>query len=109
RLVRKTDEAEQSIDGALKIDVLNGYKFEALHLVYRGYYLGVTQKLDQAIDSLAQAKTKALAVRDAYSFIMAENSYAFGLVQKGRADEAITELMLIKQGDCQKYIQDSKE
>src|SRR5260370_9371861 len=40
---------------------------------------------------------------------MAENSYAFGLVKKGRADEAIGELILIKQGDFQKFIQDSKE
>jgi len=108
-LLGNVDEAIQSIDEALKIDTLNGYRFQALHLVYRGYYLGVTQKPDQAIDSLAQAKTKALVVRDAYSFIMAENSYAFGLVKKGRADEAITELMLIKQGDFQKFIQDSKE
>jgi CHAT domain-containing protein len=108
-LLGKVDEAFQSIDEALKIDNLNGYRFQALHLVYRGYYLGVTQKPDQAIDSFVQAKTKALAVRDAYSFIMAENSYAFGLVQKGRADEAITELMLIKQGDLRKFIQDSKE
>lgn len=108
-LLGKTDEAVQSIDEALKIDNLNGYRFQALHLVYRGYYLGLTDKRDQAIDSLSQAKTKALAVRDAYSFIMAENSYAFGLVQKGRADEAIAELILIKQGDLQKFIQDSKE
>src|SRR5258708_801493 len=83
-LLGNVDEAIQSIDEALKIDTLNGYRFQALHLVYRGYYLGVTQKPDQAIDSLAQAKTKALVVRDAYSFIMAENSYAFVLVKKER-------------------------
>jgi tetratricopeptide (TPR) repeat protein len=108
-LLGKTDEAAESINEALEIDKLNGYRFEALHLVYRGYYLGLTGKRDQAVDSLSQARSKALFVRDGYSFLMAENSYAFGLVQSGRADEAITELLLIKQGEFQKFSQDSKE
>jgi tetratricopeptide (TPR) repeat protein len=108
-LLGKTDDGVQSIDEALKIDKLNGYRFLALHLVYRGYYLGLTKKPDEAIETLAEAKQKALALNDAYSFIMAENSYAFGLVQRGGTDEAITELQLIKQGDLQRIIQDSKE
>lgn len=108
-LLGKSDEAAQSIDEALKIDKLNGYRFEALHLVYRGYYLGSAGKLDQAVDSLNQAKAKALSVRDSYSFLMAENSYAFGLIQKGNADEAIADLSLIKQGKFQKFVQDPKE
>jgi tetratricopeptide (TPR) repeat protein len=108
-LLGKSDEAAQSIDEALQIDKLNGYRFEGLHLVYRGYYLGLTGKVDQAMDSLTQAKTKALLVRDAYSFIMAENSYAFGLAQKGRADEAIADLSLLKEGKFQKFVQDAKE
>src|SRR5438270_1758223 len=107
-LLGKSGEAAQSINEALEIDKLNGYRFEGLHLLYRGYYLGVTQKPDQAIDTLAQAKTKALAVRDTYSIIIAESCYEFGFIQKGRADEAIAEVVLIKQGDSQKFIQDSK-
>ena len=108
-LLGKTDEAGQSLDEALKIDNLNGYNFQALHLLYRGYYLGVTQKIDQALDSVAQAKAKALAIEDPYNFIMAENAYAFGLVQKGRADEAISELRLLKEGSLQSFTLDPKE
>ncbi len=108
-LLGKSDEAAQSIDEALKIDKLNGYRFEALHLVYRGYYLGLTGKLDQAMDSLSQARTKALSMRDGYSFLMAENSYAFGLVQKGKADQAIADLSLLRQGRFQNFVQDAKE
>ncbi len=105
----RIDEAAEAVDEALEIDKLNGYKFEALHLVYRGYYLGLTGKLDQAIESLVQARTKALSANDAYSFIMAENAYAFGLVQKGRTDEAIADLSLLKEGKLQKFVQDAKE
>jgi len=107
-LLGKSDEAAQSIDEALKIDTLNGYRFEALHLVYRGYYFGLTGKPDQAVDSLTRARTKALSVRDSYSFLMAENSYAFGLVQKGKADEAIADLRLLKQGKFQSFLQDTQ-
>src|SRR5580704_18106915 len=35
-LAGKPDEAARSIDQALDIDKLNGYKFQALHLLYRG-------------------------------------------------------------------------
>ena len=102
----KLDEAGRAIDEALQIDRLNGYRFESLHLLYRGYYLGLTEKTDQAIDSLSLARARAVAVRDAYSFVMAENAYAFGLVQKGKPDEAIADLDLVRQGRLQKFISD---
>jgi CHAT domain-containing protein len=108
-LLGKTDEAAISIDEALRIDKLNGYRFEALHLVYRGYYLGLAGKVDQAIDSLIQARTKAVTSKDPYSFIMAENAYAFGLVKKGRPDEAIVELSLLQQGNVQKFVHSDLE
>lgn len=107
-LLGKTDEAAQSIDEALEIDKLNGYRFEALHLVYRGYYLGASGKLDLAIDSVTQARAKAVAARDAYSFLMAEVGLAIGLVQKGRAEDAIAELGLVRSGELQKFFEDSK-
>jgi len=108
-LLGKTDEARDSIEEALNIDKLNGYRFESLHLVYRGYYLGLAGKVDQAIDSLTEAKTKALAAREMYSFIMAESAYAFGLVKKGRADEAIRELSLLKEANLQNLAPDNEE
>jgi CHAT domain-containing protein len=105
-LAGKLDEAERSIDEALQIDKLNGYRFESLHLLYRGYYLGLTGKTDQAIDSLSQARARAVAIKDAYSFVMSENAYAFGLVQKGKPDEAIADMELVRQGHLQKFITD---
>jgi len=101
-LTGKTSEAQNSIDEALNIDRLNGYKFEALHLVFRAYILGLAGNDDRAMDLLSQAKTKAIKVRDAYAFVSAENAYAFGLVRKGKADEAIGELELLRKGDLGK-------
>jgi CHAT domain-containing protein len=95
-LAGKPDEAARSIDQALDIDKLNGYKFQALHLLYRGYYLGLEGKTDDAIASLTLAKKEAIASQDAYSFVMAENAYSFGLIKKGRTDEAIRELESLK-------------
>ena len=105
----KTDEGAHSIDEALQIDKLNGYRFEAIHLVYRGAYLGLIGKVDEALDSLVQARTKAVLFRDAYSFITAENTYALGLVKKGRGEEAIAELGLLKLGRFDRFVQDAKE
>ena len=103
----KTDEAARTIDEALRIDRLNGYGFEAIHLVYRATYLGLAGKFDEAMDSANQAIVKALTIDDAYSFIMAENAYATGLVQKGKADEAIEDLSLLQQGKLQKFTPDA--
>ena len=98
-LAGKTSEAQHSIDEALNIDKLNGYRFEALHLVYRAYYLGLAGSEDQAMDLLSHAKTKAIEVRDTFAFVSAENAYAFGLVKKGKADEAIGELEMLRKDD----------
>jgi CHAT domain-containing protein len=105
----KTDEGVRAIDEALQIDQLNGYGLEALHLAYRGVYLGLAGKVNDAAASLMQARSKALATKDAYSFITAENTYAFALVQQGKADDAIGELELIKQGQFQAFVQDSQQ
>ncbi|HZV89180.1 MAG TPA: CHAT domain-containing protein [Candidatus Binatus sp.] len=101
-LTGKTSEAQNSIEEALNIDRLNGYRFEALHLVYRAYFFGLAGNDDRAMDLLSQAKTKAIKVRDTYAFVSAENAYAFGLVKKGKADEAIGELELLRNGDLSK-------
>ena len=108
-IMGKTSEAAHPIDEALNIDRLNGYRFECLHLVYRGYYLGLTGNDEKAIESLSEAKTKAILTNNAYVFVMAENAYAFGLVRKGRADEAIRELELVKKGDLQTLVHETKE
>jgi CHAT domain-containing protein len=105
----KPAQGAASIDEALQIDELNGYKLEAIHLVYRAIYLGLAGKVDQAMDSASQARTKALAIRDPYSFIMAENAYAYALIKKGRTDEAIRDMNLLRQGDLGSFTQDAKD
>jgi CHAT domain-containing protein/tetratricopeptide (TPR) repeat protein len=105
----KAAQGAASIDEALRIDELNGYKFEAIHLVYRAIYLGLDGKRDEAMDSSSQARAKALAIRDAYSFITAENAYAYGLIQKGRTDEAIRDMSLLRRGELGSFTQDAKD
>jgi CHAT domain-containing protein len=108
-LMHKTDEAGNPIAEALSIDRLNGYRFEALHLIYNAYYLGLTGNDQKAMESLSEARTKAILATNAYFFVMAENAYAFGLVKEGKADEAIAELELIKKGDLQAIVHDGKQ
>jgi CHAT domain-containing protein len=108
-LMGKTSEAASPIDEALNIDRLNGYPFEALHLVYKSYYLGLTGNDEKAVELLSEAKTKALLARNAYFFIMAENTYALGLVKTGKPDQAIRELELIKAGDLQTFVHEAQE
>ena len=105
----KVDEAAEAIDEALRIDRLNGIPLEALHSVYRGYYLGLEGKVEEAVDSLAQAKYKAISANDPYSFLSAENAYTFGLVKQGRVDEAIGELGLLRGGDVEAFAREPKE
>jgi len=99
----KIDEAAESIDEALRIDRLNGFSLEALHSVYRGYYLGLKGKVGDAVELLAQAKKRAISTNDPYAFLSAENAYTFGLVKQGKAEEAIGELSLLKDGDVQRF------
>lgn len=105
-LAGKTDEAKRLIDQALDIDKLNGYKFTALHLLYRGYYLGLAANVDDAIASLTLAKKEAISSQDAYSFLMAENAYTFGLIKKGKAEEAIRELESVKAAKLEQLVPD---
>lgn len=103
------DDAAKSLDEALNIDRLNGYKFEATHLVYRGYYLGIKGKLDEALDTVSLARTKALAASDPYAFLLATRAYAHGLVQKGKQSDAIQELTLLANSDLRRFTGTAKE
>jgi CHAT domain-containing protein/tetratricopeptide (TPR) repeat protein len=105
----KKDEARNHIDEALSIDRLNGYQAEALHSVYKAYYLGLTGDDTKAMDLLVQAKSKAIVDRNAFVFLLAENAYAFALVRKGKVDEAILELELIKSGNLQTLVHEPNE
>jgi tetratricopeptide (TPR) repeat protein len=102
----KNDEAASLIDQALDIDKLNGYKFEALHLFYKASYQGVIGKEDEAIQTLTDARAKALIAKDTVTFIQAENAYAFGLVKKGKVDEAIRQMDLVDRKDMGEFVPD---
>jgi CHAT domain-containing protein/tetratricopeptide (TPR) repeat protein len=108
-LLGKTNEAADPLEEALNIDRLNGYKFEALHLVYKSYYLSLTGQEKQSMESLSQARIKAILTSNAYAFVMAENAYTFGLARKGNTDEAISELELVKKGDLRTFANEGKE
>ena len=105
----KTDEASALINEALNIDRLNGYKFEALHLYYLGVYFGVIGKRDEAMQSVMEARGKAAAAKDVFTFVSAENAYALGLVQKGNADEALREMNLLESGNLNEFVKDSND
>src|SRR5208283_4445893 len=70
---------------------------------------GVSGNDEEAMEALSDAKTKAILTGNAYAFLSAENAYAFGLVRKGKADEAIGELELVKKGDLQTFVHEAKE
>jgi CHAT domain-containing protein len=105
--IGKNDEAVTLIDQALNIDRLNGYKFEARHLFYKGTYLGVIGQDDEAIQLLAEARAKAILTRDVMTFIQSENTYAFGLVKKGKVDEAIRQMDLLQDKNLEEFIRDA--
>ncbi len=103
----KNDEAASLIDQALDIDRLNGYRYEAEHLFYKGSYLGVTGKEDEALETLAEARAKAIIAKDTLTFIQAENLYAFGLVKKGKVDEAIRQMDSVNRIDLGEFVPDA--
>jgi CHAT domain-containing protein/uncharacterized protein HemY len=107
-ILGKNDEASHAIEEALTIDKLNGFKFEALHLVYKSYLLGLEEKDDETIESLVQARTKAIQTKDINAFIAAENGYAAILTRKGKTNEAIRQLGLLRSGELTEFTNDSK-
>jgi CHAT domain-containing protein len=107
--IGKINEAGTAIDQALNIDRLNGYSFEALHLFYKGTYLGVIGKTDEAMQSIEESKRRAAMKKDPYTFVLAEDSYAFGLVKKGKTDEAMKQMNMLGTGDLQELLPDPTE
>ncbi len=103
----KNDEAASLIDQALDIDKLNGYKFEALHLFYKGSYQGFIGKAQEALQTLADARVKAISAKDTLTFIQADNAYAFGLVKKGKVDEALRQMDLVNRADMREFVPDA--
>lgn len=104
----KTDDASNAIDEALTIDKLNGFKFEPIHLFYKGVLLGLAGKENEALETLVEARTKALINKDTNAFLSAEKGYAFALAQTGKANEAIRQLNVIRAGNLSEFSSDVK-
>jgi tetratricopeptide (TPR) repeat protein len=94
----KTEEARIPIENALEIDRINQYEFMASHLVYQGYYLIATGKLDASVEVLNQASEKAIEHSDLLSFVLAKIALANIYGRKGETNEAIQLLESIRQG-----------
>lgn len=107
-LLGKTDDASKVVDEALTIDKLNALKFEALHLFYKGLLLGLAGKENEALETLVEARTKALIKKDTHAFLSAEKGYAFALAQTGKASEAIRQLDVIRAGNLGEFSSDVK-
>jgi len=102
----KNGDAENLLGEALDIDRLNGYKFEAVHLYYKGSYQGFVGDEDAAMQTLLEARTKAVAAKDTLTFVQAENAYAFGLVKKGKTDEALRQMDMFHRMEFAEFIPD---
>jgi CHAT domain-containing protein/tetratricopeptide (TPR) repeat protein len=98
-LVGKTEEGGISIGKALEIDRLNDYELMASHLVFQGYFLISTEKLDAAVDCLNEAIGKAIELSDMFSFVLANNALAVAHIRKQEASNAIQILESIRKGD----------
>jgi CHAT domain-containing protein/tetratricopeptide (TPR) repeat protein len=103
----KNDDAASLLEQALDIDRLNGYKFEALHLFYKGSYQGFVGDEDGAIETLAEARAKSVAAKDTLTFVQAENAYAFALVRKGKTDEALRQMEMFERMEFEEFIPDA--
>jgi tetratricopeptide (TPR) repeat protein len=102
----KNGEAENLLGQALDIDRLNGYKFEAVHLFYEGSYQGLVGDEDAALQTLLDARTKSVAAKDTLTFVQVENAYAFGLVKKGKTDEALRQMDMFHRMEFAEFIPD---
>jgi CHAT domain-containing protein len=106
-LAGKTDEAAALLSEALTIDRVNGYKFEAIHLYYQGVYFGIAGDETSAIRAVSEAREKAAATKDTFTFISAEDAYALGLARAGKTEEAIREMELLDSGDLSEFVTDA--
>ena len=67
----------------------------------------MTGKEEEAIQTLADARAKAIVAKDTLTFVQAENAYAFGLVKKGKVDEAIRQMDLVDRMDMREFVPDA--
>jgi CHAT domain-containing protein len=86
----KTSAARASVEEALRIDRLNQYDFESIHLLYLAWITFIENRdLDQAIQLATSARDLAIKQENYLVFMQASTSLAHGYAQKGKLDQAI--------------------
>lgn len=88
--IGKTSDARASVEEALRIDRLNQYDFESIHLLYLAWVTFIENRdLDQAIQLATSARDLAIKQENYLVFMQASTSLAHGYAQKGKLDQAI--------------------
>jgi CHAT domain-containing protein/ATP/maltotriose-dependent transcriptional regulator MalT len=94
----KKADARVSIEEALQIDRINGYSWEAGHLLYMAWVSAAESRIDKAIEFAASARDLAIKNENYVTFVQASESLAQMYVQTGRTDEGIHSLELARNG-----------
>jgi len=97
-LAGKQADALASIEEALQIDRVNGYSWEAGHLLYMAWVNAAESKVDKAIEFVTSARDLAVKNEDYLTFVQASESLGQMYVHTGRKDEGIRTLQLARKG-----------
>jgi len=97
-LAGKQADARASIEEALQIDRVNGYGWEAGHLLYMAWVNAAESKIDKATEFATSARDLAIKNEDYLTFVQASESLGQMYVRTGRTDEGIRTLELARKG-----------
>jgi CHAT domain-containing protein len=97
-LAGRQADARASIEEALQIDRVNGYSWEAGHLLYMAWVNAAESKVDKAIEFATSARDLAVKNEDYLTFVQASESLGLAYVHTGRTDEGIRTLELARKG-----------
>lgn len=88
-LMGKPVDARASLDEALQMDHLNGYNWEAGHLLYLAWVNASESKLDKAVDLAVTARDLAVKHTNYITFMQASFFLGNAYVHSNRAEEGI--------------------
>src|ERR1700677_1829506 len=95
-LAGRQADARASIEEALQIDRVNGYSWEAGHLLYLAWVNAAESKVDKAIEFATSARDLAVKNENYLTFIQASEFLGQAYVHAGRTDEGIRMLQLAR-------------
>jgi CHAT domain-containing protein len=88
-LMGRPVDARASLDEALQMDRLNGYNWEAGHLLYLAWVNASESKLDKAVDLAVTARDLAVKHSNYITFMQASFFLGNAYVHSNRAEEGI--------------------